>query len=215
MNPVADFDFGITGLAQQFHQDWPSVGSPVEIANGYMEMQPIPYLAALADDASFMLSWNGRGNYADSIWIAGTAGYYQPRLAGMSCEGLLRHVLKECSKRLGMKVPFVVASRSPCRSNGSDVVRREIQHLHADLSDCLDRSGLETRLDGVPVAMEALHQCADSAARPELAFRFLLRLLVASSCSIAASEYVHLQEVGVRMNYGEFLVSAVEFLIAS
>lgn len=213
MNPVADFDFGITGLAQQFHQDWPGEGTPMEIANAYLDVQSISHLAALADDLSFMIDWNRRGDYAGSLWFASTMGHYRPQLAGMSCEDLLRHVLGECNERLRrVEAPLVIASQSRYEEYGNDV-RREIWHLHDGLADCLARSDLATPRDGVPTAMEALYQYADSAARPELAFRFLLRLLVASSCTIKLAEYAHLQQVGVSLNYGEFLVPTVEFLV--
>jgi hypothetical protein len=180
---LADFDFGITGLSQQFHQDWPSLGTPAGIASEYVNAQSASHLSALADDASFMLDWNSRGDYAGSLWAASTMGYYQDRLAGMSCEDLLRHVLGECNKRLDRTVVRSQLAPTLSYEECASDVRRAVQHLHACLANCLPRAGLEARREGSPTAVEALYQYADPAARPELAFRFLLRLLVASSCA--------------------------------
>ncbi len=140
MNPVADFDFGVTALAQQFHQDWPSEGAPMDVAIAYLNGQSAAHLAALADDLSFMIEWNARGDYAGSIWFASTMGNYQSRLAGMSSKGLLRLVLGECNERL-KRESRPLSSGLRYRECGGEV-RRVIQQLHDRLSDCLIRSGL-------------------------------------------------------------------------
>jgi len=98
------------------------------------------------------------------------------------------------------------------RECGSEV-RRVIQNLRDRLSDCLTRSGLGVVGEGSPAAVDALYQYADSEARPELALRFLLRLLVASNCTIGLTEYEDLREVGAAVGYGIYLVSTVEFLV--
>ncbi|GAB7045996.1 hypothetical protein JCM9534A_11220 [Catenuloplanes indicus JCM 9534] len=212
MNAVADFDFGVTALAQQFHQDWPSEGAPMDVAIAYLDGQSAAHLAALADDLSFMIEWNARGDYVGSLWFASTMGNYQPRLAGMSSEGLLGLVLGECKERLKRESrPLLPGLRY--RACGGEVLR-VIRQLHDRLSDCLARSGLGGALgQGSPAAVEALHQYADSGAWPELAFRFLLRLLVVSNCTIGLAEYEDLREIGTAMGYGPFLVSTVEFLV--
>jgi hypothetical protein len=213
MNQVAEFDFGVTALAQLFHQDWPSGGTPSEVADAYIRQLPYAHLAVLADDLSFMAGFGEKDVYAGVLWFASTVGYYRPELAGMPYEDFFRHVLHRCNERL-RQVQESSAAASMSRHQGrSGAVRSEIRHLHYGLEKCLKRSRLWIAEEGSPSVIDALYRYAGEEARPELAFRFLLRLIVASSCTISSIEYAHLREVGASLGYGEFLVSAVEFLV--
>jgi hypothetical protein len=213
VNSFAEFDFGVTALAQQFHQDWPSGGAPLDVADAYVKQLPHSQLAVLAGDLSFMIDLDRQGDYAGTLWFASTEGYYRPHLAGMLYEDFFRQVLHKCIEKLEQAgVSFTSVSMSRYRGRSSDVLR-EIQHLHSGLEDCLTRSSLWSPGDNSPTVIDALYRYAAPAAQPELAFRFLLRLIVASSCAISSTEYAHLREVGAYFEYGEFLMSAVQFLV--
>ncbi|WTO35592.1 hypothetical protein OG399_14960 [Streptomyces achromogenes] len=196
MPRYTDFDFGVSRVMGYFHQDWYHDGDD---AADVVARQ----LAASYDEEALALRRDARalGDLPSPtlkvLWYAGAE--YMPnveRLGGAA--EWTRTLVRLCDARLSASEvrPFT----------GTDA---------EDGSACLDAVVAEIDaarfLDGEVRA--ALTDCARRCT-PDLAFRVLLRTMThAPDASLSPEQYQRLEDIGSALQYGEFVVDNVKYLV--
>ncbi|MEU4085053.1 hypothetical protein [Streptomyces aureus] len=198
MSRFTDFDFGVSWVMGFFHQDWIHDG---DTAADVVAKQ----LSALVDDEEVLAIRRDAqtlGNLPsptlEVLWEAGSQYFPAFERVGGGAEWT-RTVVALCDARLSANAgvrPLTGADIEdgiPCR----DAVVAEI--------DAARFLSAEVRA--------ALTDCATHCT-PDLAFRTLLR---ASRCApdalLSAEQYARWEAIGSALQYGEFLVDSVKYLI--
>src|SRR6516164_6698191 len=99
MERFTDFDFGLTHVAEGFHQDWTHAGSVEGVARLYLprpeDEGEAPFLwsgqleaAALADDVAQVLGSPLSDDQVSLLWVAATDGF------ALTSAGLGRDILR-------------------------------------------------------------------------------------------------------------------------
>ncbi|MFI0964087.1 hypothetical protein ACH4S8_22125 [Streptomyces sp. NPDC021080] len=191
------FDFGVSTVMGRFHQDWIHDG---DTAADVVAKQ----LAASVDDEVLAIRRDARSFGSlpsptlEVLWDAGSQ--YLPtfeRLGGGA--EWTRTVVALCDARLS-------ANTDVRPLTGADI---------EDGMPCLDAVVAEIGAARfLPAEVRAaLTDCATHC-NPDLAFRTLLRAIrCAPDASLSAEQYARLEAIGSALQYGEFLVDFVRYLI--
>ncbi|WP_319461981.1 hypothetical protein [Micromonospora sp. RTP1Z1] len=198
------FDFGLTGFARRFHQDWRYDGSPWKQLDRMLgpEHEPVG-VEELRRDAAQSLAGLTNGEI-EALWVAGTDGNFPfgPDGAWSTGSDWMRTIVQRCDQwyRETGRTPL---SRPAPGAGLADAVTREVTLLSASVLERLDPDGRVTA---------ALLRCV-RACSPDLAFRWSLRIARRSHLALEASQYARLVRLGEQFKYGEYIVSDLDDLV--
>ncbi|MEH0936169.1 hypothetical protein [Micromonospora psammae] len=203
MRHISSFDFGLTDFAGRFHQDWGYEGSAEELVGRLLGPETDPSVVEeLRSDASLMRS-RLTTEEIETLWAAGTGGNFRfgPDGAWPSGSAWLDRISEACDWWLNTYgAPDPQPELAP---DLTDAVDAEITAMTASLPEPMD--------PGRAVA-EALHRCV-RACSPDLALRWSLRIAGQRRWPLERGQYERLIALGELLEYGEFIVSDVEFLV--
>ncbi|WP_329386340.1 hypothetical protein [Streptomyces sp. NBC_01716] len=199
MSRFTDFDFGITWLAAMFHRDWPNEGGEIDVLRAFLwDGQDPAAVQALRHDALRTLEGLTAGQI-ETLWLASIQGKFDFTGNLPSGREWIRVILEECKQWLQDRSDPKLGEVD---SDSGFALGSEIKETLADFS----HSSLP------PHTAEALCDCAHNCS-PDLALRFLLRIISSKGMSISNAQYATLLRLGDDLDYGEFLVSEVEDLV--
>lgn len=198
MPRFTEFTFGVPWLANGFHQDWLHDGdTAAEVVANRLAGSVDEAALAVRRDAQ-MLS-NLPSQTLEVLWDAGTD--YLPsfeRLGGGA--EWTRTVIDLCDARLSMKGDVRPLT-------GADT---------EDGMACLDAVVAEIE-EARFLAAEVRAALVDCARRctPDLAFRVLLGAISSAfqNASLSLAQYTRLEAIGSVLQYGEFVVDDVRYLV--
>ncbi|MGR6970055.1 hypothetical protein ACU639_10630 [Streptomyces cynarae] len=197
MPRFTEFDFGVSWVMHFFHQDWTYEGDTAADVVA-------KHLAESADEESLAVRRDALilgilpSPTLEVLWEAGSQ--YMPsfeRLGGGA--EWTRTVVGLCEARLS-------ANPEVRPLTGADT---------EDGTACLD--AVLAEIEGAPfLAAEVRAALTDCARRctPDVAFRVLLRAIsCAPDASLSAEQYTRLEAIGSALQYGEYVVDYVRYLV--
>ncbi|MFF8597631.1 hypothetical protein ACF065_01695 [Streptomyces sp. NPDC015232] len=200
MNRFSEFDFGLSWIMTQFHQDWLlDADTAAGLVAKYLAHPAEQDVVAVRRDAVALLE-KLPSNTLEVLWDAGAEYLPSRRLIGTGTEWTAK-VVELCDARLSTmaNVPVLSAADTEDGWGHSDAVIAEIEATQSLAADV--RAGL----------IDCARLCA-----PELAFRLLLRVMVVDRvAALTPAHYARLEAIGADLHYGEFVVDNVRFLIDS
>jgi hypothetical protein len=223
MERFTDFDFGLTHVAEGFHQDWTHAGSVEGVARLYLprpeDEGEAPFLwsgqleaAALADDVAQVLGSPLSDDQVSLLWVAATDGF------ALTSAGLGRDILRrigavchEWQREFGVVPPEdspdwhapEIAARVREAISGATLKfgsRDEWKFATSDL-DAVNRD--------VRQALELLARSVT----PDLALRLLLRVHLGSGLTVDKASWTRYERLAADFSYGEFLLSSLDYLV--
>ncbi|MEU6284831.1 hypothetical protein [Streptomyces sp. NPDC047028] len=206
MKRFDDSDFGLTWLMAMFHQDWSHNGATGEEAARYHlvpDLEPEAVLA-IRQDAQSLLD-NLDAAEIEAVWQAGTCPegkFFNPRWGFTTGPVWMETLIQLCDAWLAVK-PDVRPLTGESAADGADMADAVLAEI--------DR----TRF--LPdVTRHALAECVRRCS-PDLAFRLLLRAIsevgLLSGASLDPDQYARLESIGSALQYGEFVVDNVKYLV--
>ncbi|MDF9816426.1 hypothetical protein [Streptomyces sp. SPB162] len=208
-----EFDFGITGIASDFHQDWAlgfaDAGSLV--AEYLAAEHGAPLVCALELDASSLARSTLPDSWLSDLWNASTDGYHSLSPGSSGGRAWMAEVADLAQQRLRQL-------HGPGEAEGHRTVQTADRRNLADVTRLIESLAphLETSVGrywrhiAVPRNLHTtLVECADVVS-PELAFRFLHRILVAGSGGVDSEALATMRRLGRCFDYGEFMLSDIE-----
>jgi predicted DNA-binding protein len=203
----ATWDFGLSHLAGQAHQDW--YGSREEIRRAAegdnIGQTPGSAAAVLLEDTLRLL----RSALPDAAVTALWAGA-SDRPGSTDGRDWLRLIADVCRERLSEAAPAYTPVEAPARTELADTVLREVRETAPAVVD----KAISPHWHPVPAAdvMDALEHVV-TRIDPDLGFRLFLRVLSALSVRLTQEQYDRYEAIGERFGYGEYHVSNVDYLI--
>jgi hypothetical protein len=207
---VAEFDFGITRLAGEFHQDWRNYaetpGGLVHTWISELGVSRVKKVSLLFDDVQRMLGAALSGASLEVLWNACVPSECLVEIFGGDGRGWLLQVSDIARCWLVEHSDFDPETLPDCRHEPlPDLVRHWIE-------EATSAGGLVRRGGSGAEFFAAWDEIAENSC-PELALRIALRSLLSSGHSIPAHVYGEMERQGAIYGYGDFLVSAVDHLI--
>ncbi|MEV0982495.1 hypothetical protein [Streptomyces sp. NPDC049915] len=207
---VAEFDFGITRLAGEFHQDWRFYAKTPEglIHTWISELGELraKKVSLLLEDTQRMLRSELSAESLGTLWDACVPSGRPAGLFGRDGREWL------------LKVADIARSWLAENSGSQLDVIPACQHdpLPAPVRQWIDKTasvgGLVRQEVSDSEFLVAWDGIADNVC-PELALRIVVRSLLNSAHPVPAYVYDELERQGAAYGYGEFLVAAMEHLI--
>ncbi|MFE9819734.1 hypothetical protein [Streptomyces sp. NPDC005773] len=209
MDRSTEFTFGIPWVMSFFHQDWKlSASTEVEAVSGHFveELDPESVLLVRRDAR---LLWEGLpAHRITAVWegCSETGKYFFNR--GRLTDGaeLMRQVIEVCDAWLDRRPDTVTLSKAD-RYEGRELTG-QVRSVIEEFDDWLGQE-----------MTEALTECVDRCT-PDLAFRLLLQALPTTSATLSPhylylskEQYARLASLGQEFQYGEYVVSDVEYLV--
>lgn len=203
MRDVSNFDFGITGFASGFHQDWRHAGSAAEVLANLLGPHTNPHeVEALRTDALSMRSGLTSGEI-ETLWVEATGKnfWFGPDGDWPSGPGWLSAIIEICD------LWFQTHDwPDPQPGLGRDLADSVITEITAMTALLLERK------DTGHVVIKALLRCVRECS-PDLAFRWSLRIARKHHWPLERGQYERLVALGKQFGYGEFIVSDLEDLV--
>ncbi|MGW7383430.1 hypothetical protein [Streptomyces sp. NPDC054794] len=197
MPRFTDFDFGVSWVMGFFHQDWTHDGdTAADVVAKHLAESVDEEALAVRRDARIL--GNLPSPTLEVLWEAGAQ--YIPRFESLGGGAeWTRTVVALCDARLS-------ANPDVRPLTGADT---------EDGMACLD--AVVAEIEGAQfLAAEVRAALTDCASRctPELAFRVLLRAIrSAPDASLSSEQYARLEAIGSALQYGEFVVDFVRYLV--
>ncbi|MFD7880770.1 hypothetical protein ACFV5G_43115 [Streptomyces sp. NPDC059766] len=209
MRRETEWDFGLSRLAGNAHQDWRESTARREVSRVADADEPgqSPGTAAalLLEDVLRLLHSPLSDATITTLWLAASD-------AALRGDGRdrLRLVADVCEARLREVAPGYTAVVPPVRTEVAEPVMREVR----EAAHTVTGSAVSPYWQPVPAeeAMAALEQVVGRV-DPDLGFRLFLRVLRALSARITRGQYERYEELGERFGYGDYLVHGVEQLV--
>jgi hypothetical protein len=203
----AVWDFGLSGLAGQAHQEWHGNREDIRRAAEGDDIGQTPGSAAavLLEDALRLLRSALPDAAVSALWSGASD---EPR----STDGRdwLRLIADVCRERLREVVPAYRPVVAPARTGLADAVLRELRETAPTVADkAVSRHWRPVPATEVMDALEHVVTRID----PDLGFRLFLRVLNRVQASLTQEQYDRYRAIGERFGYGEFHVSDVDHLI--
>ncbi|MFD0168190.1 hypothetical protein ACFVJH_29220 [Streptomyces decoyicus] len=216
MQRFTTFDFGLTGLAALFHQDWIHLGGVEQVVLAYLSVGEEPYAdddqkkeaAELERDAAALTSSPLSDDQVELLWVMATGGNY-PFRHSETGRMFLERIRKACRQWV-QTYGTIDADANPewVSAQAASEVREAIDNTPLNLPD-----ECRTYFDSdVQALRDALDRCAHSASA-DLAFRLLLRIHVANFIPVNGTSWESYTGIARRLSLGEDLLSSVEFLV--
>ncbi|MFD8494920.1 hypothetical protein [Amycolatopsis sp. NPDC059657] len=191
-----DFDYGITGLASQFHEDWGHVGGPMDVVETTMrDDDDHAEVIALRNDAMLLLD-GLESDEIERLWLASaySGNFFGSRTFGITTGAQwMERIIERCDRRL--------ASHSAPTSRIPGPGRQLASTVTAEVTEALSEHDL------CAVLVKCVSECS-----PDLAFRFLLRVIGERRHRFSTTLYERYARLGEEFGYGEFVVSDVKYL---
>ncbi|MFG2511490.1 hypothetical protein [Streptomyces sp. NPDC048584] len=203
------WDFGLSRLAGNAHQDWHAGVARREIrsvADGDEPGQsPGTAAALLREDAVRLLRSPLSDDLITTLWVAVSD-------AALRVDGRdwLRLVADVCEERLREVAPAYTPVVPPPRTAWADVVLSEVRETALKATD----RAISPHWQPLPAekVITALEQVA-ARVDPDLGFRLLLRVLRPLAVPITRAQYERYEAIGRRFGYGEHHVDEIEQLV--
>ncbi|MFJ1606473.1 hypothetical protein ACIOHS_24315 [Streptomyces sp. NPDC088253] len=203
----ATWDFGLSHLAGQAHQDWREDREEVrKTAEGDdIGQTPGSAAAVLLEDALRLL----RSALPDAAVTALWAGA-SDRSGRTDGRDWLRLIADVCRERLREAAPTYTPVVAPARTELADTVLREVRETASAVADRI----ISPHWHPVPVTdvMDALEHVV-TRIDPDLGFRLFLRVLNTLFVPLTQERYDRYEAIGSRFGYGEYHVSDVDHLV--
>jgi hypothetical protein len=206
----ADFDFGLTHVANGFHQDWTLAGSVEDVARLYL---PGPAeAAALADDVAQVLGSPLSDDQVSLLWVAATDGFT------ITSAGLGRDILRrigaachEWQREFGAVPP----EDSPDWHTPqiSARVREAISGATLKFGSRDEWKFATSNLEAVSRDVRQALELLAWSVTPDLAFRFLLQVHLGSWLTVDKASWTRYERLAAGFSYGEFLLSSLDHLV--
>lgn len=201
MRRFTDFDFGITGLMDTFHIDWVMEGDALHALNEYLwsELNP-KEVVLLRRDASTLLS-SLTCQEIETLWLKSIAGSFPFGGVIGSGRDWMRMIIDQCDAWLSGKP-------EPQLSTGDLYDGLEERDAVLLLIDEMSEAGALPAIEQgeYPPVSTVLTECARRCT-PDLAFRFLIRMVLRSGVRLTAEQYGPLLRQAEAFSYGEFLMA--------
>ncbi|MFF4549074.1 hypothetical protein [Streptomyces sp. NPDC001435] len=198
MPRFTEFDFGVSWVMDFFHQDGTHYGdTAAEIVANHLVGWSDEAALAVRRDAQTLLD-NLPSGTLEVLWEAGTEYMANWERLGSGAQWT-RAVVDLCDARLS-------TATDVCPLTGADT---------EDGMACLEAvvAEIEATRFLAPDVRAALVDCARRCT-PDLAFRVLLRAIsCASDVSLSSEQYTRLEAIGSALQYGEFVVDSVKYLV--
>ncbi|MEV7997198.1 hypothetical protein AB0O67_36585, partial [Streptomyces sp. NPDC086077] len=204
------WDFGLSGLAGNAHQDWRADSALREIRRvadvDEPGQSPGSAAALLLEDALRLLHSPLPDDTLTTLWVAVSD-------AALRIDGRdwLRLITEVCEERLRTVAPTYIPVVSPATpTESADTVLRELRGTAPAMAE----RSISPHCQPVPAteAMAALEQVVRQV-DPDLGFRLLLRLLAVLSVPVTPEQYERYRAIGERFGYGEYHVDGIEHLV--
>lgn len=216
MERFSSFDFGLSGLAALFHEDWIHVGAVEDVVHSYLSVGDASVAdaaqqkeaAALERDVAELYDSSLSDGRIEMLFSMSTAWNY--RFQGDETGRiLLDRIIKACRQWKDMYGSAPVETDPAWSSQG---VANEVCDIIATTS--LQLPGEVRRYAGAEATelRDTLDACARSASA-DLAFRLLLRIHVANFVPVEHSDWARYEGIASRLALGEELLSSLEFLL--
>jgi hypothetical protein len=217
MERFTSFDFGLTGLAALFHQDWAHLGSVEEVAFAHLSVgqelvasRPLQQeAAALEHDVAVLIDSPLGDSQIELLWTMATGGNYRFN-ASESGRHFLWRVGAAC-RQWQQSYGGLPVDVDPLWSTSS-VTSRVCDAIAAASFSFPDRGRSEAQQSDVKRLRQSLDSCARSAS-PELAFRLLLRIYLSNFLPVDRSSWARYQRLAADFSFGEYLLSGLDFLV--
>ncbi|KAF3467013.1 hypothetical protein [Streptomyces sp. Tu 3180] len=203
------WDFGLSLLAGNAHQDWRAESARREIhqvADGDEPGQsPGTAAALLLEDALRLLHSPLSDDTLTTLWVAVSD-------AALRVDGRdwLRLVADVCEERLGEVAPAYTPAVPPVRTEGADLVLPEVREAALAVADkAVSPHWRPLPARKVTAALEQVAGRVD----PDLGFRLFLRVLRPLSVPVTREQYQRYRAIGERFGYGEHHVDEIEPLV--
>ncbi|MFR9796979.1 hypothetical protein ACL02U_13875 [Streptomyces sp. MS06] len=198
MPRFTEFDFGVSWVMGFFHQDWIHEGATAaDVVARHLE-EPVAEEEALAVRRDARALRILPSQTLEVLWYAGAP--YMPCLQSLGGGAeWTRTVVDLCDARLSASTEGRPLS-GPDAEDGRAVLDPVVTEIEA-------ARFLETEVRA------ALIDCA-RACTPDVAFRVLLRAInCAADASLSLEEYARLDAIGTTLQYGEYVVDCVKYLV--
>ncbi|NEA49969.1 hypothetical protein [Streptomyces sp. SID10815] len=192
------FDFGVTNVMGLFHQDWIYDGdTAADVVAKYLAQSQDEEVLAVRRDARLLavlpsatleVLWEAGSQYMPAFHLVGGGAEWTHTVAGL-CEARLS---------AGAEVHALTGADAEEGAACLDAVVAEIEAVRL-----------------LPAEVRsALTECARRCS-PDLAFRVLLRAVRCASpeVSLTPAQYARMEAIGSALQYGEFVVDTVEYLV--
>ncbi|MFF3616171.1 hypothetical protein [Streptomyces sp. NPDC002580] len=192
------FDFGVSRVMSSFHQDWIHDGdTAADVVAKHLAESVDEEALAVRRDAHVL--GNLPSSTSEVLWDAGAQYMPSHELLGGGAEWT-RTVVALCDARL--------SANADVRPLAGADVEDGMACLDAVVAEIEATQFLEAEVRA------ALTDCAIRCT-PDLAFRILLRAIRCASDypTLSPEQYARLEAIGVALQYGEFLVDFVRYLI--
>jgi hypothetical protein len=203
------WDFGLSLLAGNAHQDWHAGvarGEIHRVVDGDEPGQsPGTTAALLLEDALRLLHSPLSDETITTLWVAVSDGAL--RVDGRDW---LRLVADVCEERLRGVAPAYTPVVPPARTDGADLVLPEVRETALTVAD----KAISPHWQPVPAGKvtAALEQVV-SRVDPDLGFRLFLRVLRPLSVPVTPGQYGRYRAIGERFGYGEHHVDEFDTLV--
>ncbi|MFF8530417.1 hypothetical protein ACF07B_00215 [Streptomyces sp. NPDC015532] len=201
------WDFGLSRLAGQVHQDWPGGREDIRRAAEGDDVGQTPGSAAavLLEDALRLLRSALPDAAVSALWSGAS-----DRPASTDGRARLRLVADVCRERLREVAPGYSPVVAPARGELAGTVLREVRETAPTVAD----RAVSPHWHPVPATevMDALEHVV-TRVDPDLGFRLFLRVLRTLRVPLTRERYDRFQVIGERFGYGAHHVSDVDHLI--
>ncbi|GGK51196.1 hypothetical protein [Streptomyces flaveus] len=211
MERHTEFMFGVPWIMGFFHQDWSLDASMAAEAVAHQFVEELEPTAVLLvrRDAQLLLG-NLTSAQIEALWVGCLEWGHSffPRRVADGAEWM-RQVIGVCDAWLSCRTETPTLSGAD-QYEGRELAGQVLTEV-AEFGSVLD----------LEVA-DALSECVRSCT-PDLAFRLLLRALsernsalpMEQRFSLTREQYARLEEIGRALNYGEYVVSDIKYLVDS
>ncbi|MFI2505336.1 hypothetical protein [Streptomyces sp. NPDC018972] len=203
------WDFGLSLLAGNAHQDWRAGTARREIQrvadSDEPRQSPGTAAALLLEDALRLLHSPLSDDTITTLWVAVSD-------AALRIDGRdwLRLVTDVCEERLRGAAPTYTPVIPPVRAEGADLVLPEVRETALTVADrAISPHWQPLPARKVTAALEQVVGRVD----PDLGFRLFLRVLRPLSVLVTQGQYERYQAIGERFGYGEHHVDEIEQLV--
>lgn len=200
-----EFDFGLTGLAKLFHEDWGRDRAALEVVGDYARSYEGAAARAILRDARRLLDSDLPTWVVGALWEAATGRNHDLAHYGADGREWLRRVVDVCRACTSQDDPV----------GESGIEGGELRALVLEEIDAVAPALVAVTEHGdgdeVPGAVTALRMCV-AQTDADLGFRLFLRVLFRYPIPIGEERYARYADLGQRFGYGEFHVDDVRFL---
>ncbi|MFD7735873.1 hypothetical protein ACFV6F_36490 [Kitasatospora phosalacinea] len=208
MKPRGDFSrgFGLTGLTKYIRPGYIPHNAEAILAfltETLLANDKKEYASEVVDDALRLTRSALPDEVLSVLWLAATRGYFDPQDDGFGIRAWLERIAEAC-------LPLTGQDRAIEPSAGDEDLRPDLQPaVLAELDTVADTLSKEAvtafGAPPLPTLVPAL-EAAVPVLGADLAFRLFLRAIKAYFVPISPTQLAHIEEIGERLGYHEYVV---------